>query len=169
MLQLVLAALIAASPSAPRTFAPNQPVSPGKTRVYYIAADELIWDYAPSGINQITGKPFDEFQQMFTKPGPQQIGSKSKKALFREYTDATFSTLKKRSPEEEYLGFLGPVIRAEIGDSIRVVFRNNGTHPYSMHPHGVIYDKSSEGSGYADNTAGVARPDAGVAPGATYT
>lgn len=169
MLHLVLAALIAAGPSAPEKIAPNHPAPPGKTRVYYIAADELIWDYAPSGMNQITGKPFDAFQQLFTKSGPTQIGSKSKKALFREYTDATFSTLKMRSPDDAYLGFLGPVIRAEIGDSIRVVFRNHGTHPYSVHPHGVIYDKSSEGAEYVDNTTGADRMDDGVLPGATYT
>lgn len=169
MLQLVLAAFVAASLPTSRSIPPHSTPPLGKTRVYYIAADELIWDYAPSGINQITGKPFDAFQQMFTKPGPQQIGSKSKKALFREYTDATFKTLKTRAPDQAYLGFLGPVIRAEIGDSIRVVFRNNGTHPYSMHPHGVIYDKASEGAGYVDNTSGADRLDDGVAPGATYT
>ncbi len=169
MLQLVLAAFVAASPAPSRSIPPHPAAPLGKTRVYYIAADELIWDYAPSGINQITGKPFDAFQEMFTKPGPQQIGSKSKKALFREYTDATFKTLKTRTPDQAYLGFLGPVIRAEVGDSIRVVFRNNGTHPYSMHPHGVMYDKASEGAGYVDNTSGADRLDDGVEPGATYT
>ena len=162
MLPLFLAAAIAAVPTI-------APASPGKTRVYYIAADELIWDYAPSGINQITGKPFDEFQQLFTRRGPTQLGSKSKKALFREYTDASFTALKPRAADDAYLGFLGPIIRAEVGDSIRVVFKNNGTHSYSMHPHGVIYDKANEGAGYSDNTASAQRGDDGVAPGATYT
>lgn len=167
MLHLILAALLAATPAARPESVTT--AAPGVTRVYYIAADEVIWDYAPSGINQITGKPFEGVQWLLTKPGPTYIGSKSKKALFREYTDATFSTLKRRSADEAYLGFLGPVIRAEIGDSIRIVFRNNGTHPFSMHPHGVIYDKASEGAGYADNTTGAQRLDDGVAPGATYT
>jgi hephaestin len=145
----------------------NHHPPPGRTRVYYIAADEVIWDYAPSGMNQITGRPFEGVQLMFTTRGPTQLGSKSKKALYREYTDSTFTTLKGRAPEDAYLGFLGPVIRAEVGDTIRVVFRNNGTHPYSMHPHGVLYDKASEGAGYDDGTSA---PDkAGVPPGGTHT
>ncbi len=113
--------------------------SPGRTRWYYISADEVVWDYVPNGKNMITGQPFTPFQQMFTASGPHQIGGKFRKALYREYTDKTFHTLKPRASEDEYLGFLGPVIRAEVGDTIKVVFRNNGSHPYSMHPHGVIY------------------------------
>ena len=31
-----------------------------QTRTYFIAADDVVWDYAPSGINQITGEPFDD-------------------------------------------------------------------------------------------------------------
>jgi FtsP/CotA-like multicopper oxidase with cupredoxin domain len=38
----------------------------------------------------------------------------------------------------EYLGMLGPILRAEVGETIRVVFKNNATHPFSMHPHGVF-------------------------------
>jgi FtsP/CotA-like multicopper oxidase with cupredoxin domain len=167
MLHLLIAAAFgSASTVVPP---PERRPPPGRTRVYYIAADELVWDYAPSGINQITGKPFDPFQQMFTARGPQTIGSRSKKVLYREYTDSTFHALKLRAPDEAYLGFLGPVLRAEVGDSLRIVFRNNGTHPYSVHPHGVMYDKSSEGAGYQDNTTGARKDDDSVAPGATRT
>ena len=40
-----------------------------------------------------------------------------------------------------------------VGDTIRVVFRNNGDRPYSVHPHGVFYEKSSEGVPYNDGTS----------------
>lgn len=30
----------------------------GQVRMYYVAADEVEWDYAPTGINHMTGKPF---------------------------------------------------------------------------------------------------------------
>jgi len=40
-----------------------------------------------------------------------------------EYTDGSFTTEKPDKPE--YLGFLGPVIRAEVGDVIEVVFKNS--------------------------------------------
>jgi Putative multicopper oxidases len=168
VLELILAAVIGVAPLTPLPPTPPPPTYSGRTRYYYIAADELVWDYAPSGKNQITGKPFDPFQQMFMNRGPTQIGSKSKKVLYREYTDGTFRTLKPRSADEAYLGFLGPVIRAEVGDTIKVMFRNNGTHAYSMHPHGVIYDKDSEGAGYNDN-AGPARKGNAVPPGETFT
>ena len=110
----------------------------GRTREYFIAADEMVWDYAPMGQNAITGKPFAGIQALWTKRGPTQIGSKYKKALYREYTDSSFTTLKPRPSQWEHLGMLGPVIRGEVGDTIRVIFRNNGSHPFSMHPHGLF-------------------------------
>src|SRR3954463_14416191 len=91
----------------------HPPPPAGRTRVYYIAADEVIWDYAPSGTNQISGKPFEGIQLLWTARAPQQIGSKYRKALYREYTDSSFSTLKPRAPEDAYMGFLGPTLRAE--------------------------------------------------------
>lgn len=35
-------------------------VTPGHERHYYIAAEEQIWNYAPSGINQFTNERLDE-------------------------------------------------------------------------------------------------------------
>ena len=48
---------------------PN-PKGSGTTRTYYIAADEVEWDYAPSGINQITGEDFDDDANVFVANGP---------------------------------------------------------------------------------------------------
>lgn len=48
---------------------------------------------------------------------------------------------------------MGPVIRAVVGDTIEVTFKNllaPGSPSVSMHPHGVLYDKGSEGSPYND-------------------
>lgn len=142
--------------------------SAGKTRTYYIAADEVVWNYAPSGRDLITGKPFEGMANIWTKRGPDRIGLQYKKAIYREYTDGSFSTLKPRPTQWEHLGYLGPVIRAEVGDTIRVVFKNNGTYSYTMHPHGVIYDKNSEGAGYSDNTSGADKRDDAVPPGGTH-
>ena len=166
-ISILVAATFGLAPSRVDTAAMDRYPPPGHTRTYYIAADEVIWDYTPSGSNQITGKPFAGIQLMFTAQGPTQLGRRSKKALYHEYTDSTFSTRKERAPQDAYLGILGPVIRAEVGDTIRILFRNNGTHAYSMHPHGVIYDKASEGAGYEDGTSGLHK--AGVPPGGTHT
>ena len=141
----------------------------GVTRTYYVAADEVLWDYAPRGLNKITGKPFGDVENVFMQNGPDRIGRIYRKAVYREYTDATFTRLKPRGPSEEHLGILGPVIRAEVGDTIKFVFKNNTRFPVSVHPHGVFYDKTSEGAPYADGTGGASKGDDAVAPGNTYT
>ena len=46
----------------------------------------------------------------------------------------------------EHTGILGPTIRAEVGDTIKVVFRNTASVPYSMHPHGVRYAGDAAGN-----------------------
>ena len=53
-----------------------------------------------------------------------RLGGRYKKVLFVEYLDQNFTVKKTRSSDEVHLGFLGPVIRAEVGDEIVVVFRN---------------------------------------------
>ena len=90
------------------------------------------------------------------------------KATYREYTDATFTTRKPRLRDWEHLGILGPLIRAEVGDSVRVVFRNKTHLVLTIHPHGLEYGKDAEGSGYNDGTTGSLKADDGVGPGATF-
>lgn len=140
-----------------------------QTRHYYIAADEVAWDYAPSGINQISGEPFGEEENVFVARDRDRIGSVYLKALYREYTDDTFTTLATRPPEWEHLGALGPVIRAEVGDTIVVHFQNNTRFPFSVHPHGVFYEKDSEGTPYDDATSGGDTADDAVPSGGTHT
>ncbi|MGC2261075.1 MAG: multicopper oxidase domain-containing protein [Candidatus Sulfotelmatobacter sp.] len=141
---------------------------PAKVRVYYIAADEVNWDYAPGGVNKMMGMKFDGYSKVFVERGPHRIGSIYRKALYREYTDETFAHLKPRPAEWESSGILGPILRAEVGDTIRVVFKNNATRPYSMHPHGVFYKKDSEGALYEDGTSGSDKVDDAVPPGETH-
>jgi hypothetical protein len=69
------------------------------------------------------GMKFEGWGEMFTKSGPHAIGRVYRKAVYREYTDASFSKLKPRFPEWEHPGILGPVLRDEVGDTIRVVLR----------------------------------------------
>jgi FtsP/CotA-like multicopper oxidase with cupredoxin domain len=160
---LMLVALAAPAASA----AQDQPQS--RVRTYYVAADEVEWEYAPSGIDQISGKPFTANERVYTQRGPHRIGTKYHKVIYREYTDATFTTLKPRPASERYLGILGPLFRAEVGDTIRVVFRNNASRPYSMHPHGVFYAKASEGVSYNDGSASAGKANGAVPPGTTWT
>jgi manganese oxidase len=144
--------------------------SPAQTvRTYYIAADEVLWNYAPSGINEVTGKPFDALERPYAVHDRHHIGSVYWKAIYREYTDASFTTLKPRPSDQRYLGFVGPIIHAEVGDTIKVVFKNNASRPYSIHPHGVFYGKDSEGMAYNDGSSAGGKLGGAVPPGQTYT
>lgn len=140
----------------------------GRTRTYYIAADEVMWDYAPSGRDLMMGGPLDTTEFAIGN-GPARMARKFQKAVYREYNDSTFTTAKPRPPEWEHLGIMGPVLHAQVGDTIRVVFRNNARYPFSVHPHGVFYTKRAEGALYDDSTSNVDKLDDAVQPGTTFT
>ncbi|KAL6754045.1 ferroxidase-like protein [Haematococcus lacustris] len=148
------------------------PVMTGVTRTYYIAAEEVTWDYAPSGGQMCSGEvePFDEGAAVFLGP-PEgiRIGSNYTKAQFFEYTDANFSTRVERRPEEAYLGLVGPLLRATVGDTIVVMFLNRIRYYASLHPHGVRYNKRNEGSPYNDGQGDTKQDDYVVPRGGNYT
>jgi len=146
----------------------SHPAEAAAVRKYFIAADQVKWNYAPSGKNLVTGEAFGDEDGVYVTNGPDRIGSTYLKSLYREYTDASFTRLKPRPAEWEHLGDLGPAIHAEVGDTIEVTFKNNTPFPAAMHPHGVFYAKDSEGAPYADGTSGAAKADDDVAPGGTH-
>ena len=143
-----------------------------ETRTYYIAAEDVLWDYAPSYPNNpLHGHEFHDKEKVFVADnGVDRIGHRYWKARYVEYADAGFTTPKPRAPEWEYLGVLGPAILANVGDTVKVVFRNKLEYlPASVHPHGLFYRKDSEGTPYQDGTSGADKADDAVAPGQTYT
>jgi len=105
-----------------------------QTRTYYIAAEDVTWDYAPTGKTQPDGGKL---------PLPWGAQTKYQKVRYIGYTDDTFTT---KTPQSAWLGILGPIIRGVPGDTIKVVFYNKSNKPYSIHPHGVKYDKDNEGA-----------------------
>jgi FtsP/CotA-like multicopper oxidase with cupredoxin domain len=120
-------------------------VSPqGKVHTYYIAADEVQWNYLPTAPTYLLTGEHE------VPPIPIPKSNTYLKAVYREYTADTFTTLKPRPPEWEHLGILGPLIRAEVGDVVKIVFKNNTRLICSMHPHGLAYDKVSEGAYYSE-------------------
>lgn len=131
----------------------GQVPEPTKTRRYYIAAEPELWDFAPQGLDPVCGKPL---------PPPVLIQRQVGKIRYVQYTDATFTTKVFQNPR---LGILGSVLRGLAGEFLAVTFLNRGGQPLSMHPHGVKYDKDSEGSHYQP------RPGLGAAvgPGAKFT
>ena len=162
---LVVSAAVIALALTPTT---NEQAAAARTRHYWIAADEVAWDYAPTDINQITGLPFGPEENIFVQSGKDRIGKVYTKALYREYTE-NWAALKPVPSQWQHLGTLGPVIRAEVGDTIVVHFKNNASFPFSVHPHGVFYNKDSEGAPYNDSTSGSDKLDDAVQPGFTHT
>ncbi|XP_043851762.1 ceruloplasmin-like [Dromiciops gliroides] len=143
-----------------------------RVRYYYIAAEEVIWNYAPSGINYYTMKnltaPGSESEPYFVQ-GPDRIGGTYIKLQYQAYTDDSFRKRKTRLPEERHLGLLGPVIKAEVGDTIRVAFLNRASHPLTIQPHCLRLTKSNEGSHYMTLSGGTPPPSSSIKPGENFT
>ena len=124
-----------------RQAAASAPAGEGRERIYYLAADPVNWNYAPDGRNRISGKAFTADEALFAAKGAGLIGPTFAKCLYRGYPDASFSAPQERPESEAHLGYLGPVIRAEVG----------------------------EGVGYADGTGAADHGDDAVPPGGEYT
>jgi hypothetical protein len=114
------------------------------TRHYYLAAEQVMWDFAPTH-----GGPI---------PAPWTNSHKFPKVRYIEYSDSSFSVAKE---QPVWLGVLGPIIRAEVGDTVIVHFLNRANGNYGIHPHGFLYDKDSEGAHYLGAGAGAEIPPGG--------
>jgi len=127
----------------------GRPVA-GQVRTYYIAADEVAAEAVPGAAE----------------------GTRYVKARYREYTDAGFTREKPRPAEWAHLAFLGPLIRADVGDTIQIVFRNRVGFPVNVHPDAVLHaapDASDALSAAEGRALGSDGDDAAVEPGGTRT
>ncbi|KFQ15264.1 Coagulation factor V, partial [Leptosomus discolor] len=135
-----------------------------KSWEYFIAAEEVTWDYAPTIPDSLDrhykAQHLDNFSNL--------IGKKYKKAVFRQYTDASF-TKRLESPRPKETGILGPIIRAQLNDKVKVVFKNKASRPYSIYFHGVTLSKTAEGADYPLDPTSNATQSRGIEPGKTYT
>ncbi|KAM9019874.1 coagulation factor V [Ara ararauna] len=131
---------------------------------YFIAAEEVTWDYAPNIPDSLDrhykAQHLDNFSNL--------IGKKYKKAIFRQYTDASF-TKRLENPRPKETGILGPVIRAQLHDNVKIVFKNKASRPYSIYFHGVTLSKNAEGANYPLDPTSNDTQSTGIEPGNTYT
>eukprot|EP00904_Undaria_pinnatifida_P009447 jgi/Undpi1/5632/HiC_scaffold_2.g00907.m1 len=157
--------LVAASSLAREVSAGNSRKPTVSTvREFYITTELVEWDYAPTGNDLIDGVPLEDNEDavIFIENTEALIGQKYIKSLFKEYTDDTYTT-EIEGPE--WAGNLGPIIRAEVGDTIKVHFKNMLPDlPASMHPHGVFYTPENEGALWRLNNF----PGSSVAPGDSF-
>ncbi|PKU34858.1 coagulation factor v [Limosa lapponica baueri] len=131
---------------------------------YFIAAEEVTWDYAPSIPDSLDRRYKAQHLDNFSNV----IGKKYKKAIFRQYTDASF-TKRLENPRPKETGILGPVIRAQLNDKVKIVFKNKASRPYSIYFHGVTLSKNAEGADYPLDPTSNATQSRGIEPGNTYT
>ncbi|XP_032702797.1 hephaestin isoform X5 [Lontra canadensis] len=139
----------------------------GATRVYYLAIQDVQWNYAPKERNIIRNQTLDDdtVASSFLKSDKNRIGSSYKKTIYKEYRDGSYMD---EMVQPAWLGFLGPVLQAEVGDVILIHLKNFASRPYTIHPHGVFYEKDSEGSLYPDGSSGQLKADDSVPPGGSH-
>nr|XP_044619172.1 coagulation factor VIII [Equus asinus] len=100
-----------------------------RTRHYFIAAVERLWDYGMSR------SPHALRNRAQSGDVPQ-----FKKVVFQEFTDGSFTQPLYRGELNEHLGLLGPYIRAEVEDNIMVTFKNQASRPYSFYSSLISYE-----------------------------
>ncbi|XP_067903750.1 coagulation factor V [Heterodontus francisci] len=112
--------------------------------IYYIAAEECKWDYAPTLPDDVSS----DLRGKYLERGPDRIGKEYKKAVYVEYTDSTFTVVKHKPDSSSSKGILGPVLRGEVGDRFKIIFKNLASRPYNINPHGLTEIKVDKAEGH---------------------
>jgi manganese oxidase len=132
------------------------PPRAARTIDYWIAAVPVVWNVAPNGRDAIEGMPVSRDDAIITT------------VVYRRYSPNWRKPLRN-APRDSADGLIpGPLIRARVGDRLRIHFKNMDTlrrAPHSMHFHGVHYEPSSDGA-YIPGFSG---QGGNVKPGHTYT
>ncbi|NWR70440.1 HPHL1 protein, partial [Centropus unirufus] len=93
----------------------------GAMRLYYIAAEEVEWDYASNKSSE-----------------PKIYNISSNEERYPKQRNACFVKFRKTELIKDVSCFyLGPLLHAEVGDSVLVVFKNKASRPYSISAHGI--------------------------------
>lgn len=128
-----------------------------RVRDYWVAAAPTNWSIVPNGRDAIMNMPVDSADSLLPT------------VVYRRYS-AHWRRPLPNAPQTSADGQVipGPLLRARVGDRLRVHFKNLDSlrhDPHSMHFHGVTYKPSSDGS-YVPGFSG---PDAEVKYGKTWT
>lgn len=129
----------------------------GKLREYWFQADSFFHNIMPSGVDGMTGNTFTASQTSYWAVG------------YRAFTPGWGAPLPGNDDIGPNMGIPGPIIRGEVGDTIRVHFRNNNTHykvPHSISVHALYYTEANDG-GWAWMLGD--RPGTAINVGESYT
>jgi len=126
-------------------------------REYWIGAVPMRWNVVPNGRNAIENETFPKSETTFTA------------VVYRRYTPDWEKMIPNQpGPSADNDGIPGPLIRANVGDTILVHFKNLDNEyerPHSMHFHGVHYRFGSDGA----YIPGFSTKGGNVKPGDEYT
>ncbi|NWU95177.1 HPHL1 protein, partial [Upupa epops] len=118
----------------------------GAMRLYYIAAEEVEWDYAsnkssaPKIYNVSSNEERYSEQKLLVGTGHAHGGGDTWEQPFIESLGTGRDLERSSSPTPPATaGALRsrPLLHAEVGDSVLIVFKNKASRPYSISAHGV--------------------------------
>jgi FtsP/CotA-like multicopper oxidase with cupredoxin domain len=145
---LALAGALALSGAAP---------AGARVRDYWVAAVPTSWNIVPNGR--------DAIMDMQVAPADSIMPT----VVYRRYSKGWRKPLPNAARSSaDGLAIPGPLIKARVGDRLRIHFKNMDTlrhAPHSMHFHGVHYRPGSDGA-YLPGFSG---RDADVMPGQNWT
>jgi FtsP/CotA-like multicopper oxidase with cupredoxin domain len=125
----------------------------GVTREYWVAAVPVKWHVVPNERDAIGGDTFTPGETTFDT------------VVYRQFTKDWAKMIPNEAGNR---GIQGPLLHADVGDTILVHFENLDSRfnrPHSMHFHGVHYHPGSDGA-YVPGFSG---PGANVKPGQSFT
>jgi FtsP/CotA-like multicopper oxidase with cupredoxin domain len=133
-----------------------QPTAGGH-KEFWIQAESFRRNLVPNGVDGMSGNSFAKQDTTYWALG------------YRAYTANFAAPLPPNAAIGDNSGIPGPVLRVNVGDTVKLHFRNGDAHfkwPHSVHPHGVRYKPESDGAWLATdpNKLGTA-----IAYGDTYT
>ncbi|NWI36135.1 HPHL1 protein, partial [Picathartes gymnocephalus] len=95
----------------------------GAMRLYYIAAEEVEWDYASNKSSAPKIYNISSYEERYPT---QKTCCGHRTHLYKAALITVTFCLN-----------LGPLLHAEVGDSVLIVFKNKASRPYSISAHGI--------------------------------
>ena len=132
------------------------PAAGAATREFWVAAVPVTWNMVPNQLDAITNTRYEPVQTV--------MGT----VVYRRFTPHWGHPLPNTPGSGNQNLIPGPLLRARVGDRLRVHFKNLDfarRQPHSMHFHGVRYRPSSDGA----FVPGVSGRDGDVKPGQSWT
>ena len=108
----------------------------GKLREYWFQVDSFYHNIVPTGLDGMTGTTFNANQTSLWALG------------FRAFTPGWGQPLPGNDDIGPNTGIPGPILRAAVGDTVRVHLRNNDTYykqPHTIAPHAFHYTLPNDG------------------------